>query len=67
MTREQMLQSIFASAEAIADIVDDYDFENIENLGRLPDAVLHKMATVLHQAYKHLDDNLSVFQGEFDR
>jgi hypothetical protein len=67
MTKEQIIQHIFASADSIASIVEDYNEENLNLFLGAPDHVLHKMATVLGQAHQHLDQSLSVFQPEFEK
>ena len=67
MSREQLIRHIFACADGIGEIVDDYAEENLELFLRAPDTVLQKMASVLDEAHRHLDQQLSVFQPEFDK
>ena len=67
MTKEQLIMHIFANANGISDIIDNYDEENLELFLSAPDAVLQKMASVIGDAHRHLDQHLSVFQPEFDK
>lgn len=65
--REQVIKHIFAFADSISDIIDNYDEENIELFLTIPDQILQKMATVLHDTHRHLDQNLGIFQHEFEK
>ena len=67
MTKEQIIRHIFACADSISGIVEDYDEENIDLFLQAPDHILQKMASVLTDAHRHLDQNLSVFQPEFEK
>jgi len=67
MTKEQVIRHIFACADSIAGIVEDYDEENLDLFLGAPDHILQKMASVLTDAQRHLDQNLSVFQPEFEK
>jgi len=67
MSREQIIRHIFAFADSISDIVDNYDEENIELFLKAPDQILQQMASVLSDAHRHLDQNLGIYQPEFDK
>ena len=67
MTKEQIIRHIFACADSIGTIVEDYDEENLELFLNAPDHILQKMASVLTDAHRHLDQNLGVFQPEFEK
>jgi len=67
MSREQLISHIFAFADSISDIVDNYDEDNINLFATVPDQILHKMASVLNEAHRHLDQNLGIYQPEFDK
>jgi len=67
MTREEVIGHILGAAGGIANLVEDYDEENLDLFMRAPDAVLQKMASVLTEAFQHLDQHLSVFAPEFDK
>jgi len=67
VTKEEIIRHIFACADSISGIVEDYDEENLDLFLCAPDNVLHKMASVLTDAHRHLDQHLSVFQPEFEK
>ena len=67
MNKEQMIRHIFDCADSIGNIVEDYNEENLDLFLGAPDHILHKMASVLSDAHRHLDQNLSVFQPEFEK
>lgn len=67
MSKEQVIKHIFAFADSINDILDNYDEENIEFFLTIPDQILQKIATVLHDTHRHLDQNLGIFQHEFEK
>ena len=67
MTREQIIAHIFASADCISDIVDNYDEEYIDLFRMAPPDVLQRMAAVLSDAHRHLEQNLGAYQAEFDK
>lgn len=67
MSREDIIRHIFAFADSISDIIDNYDEENLELFLTAPDPILQKMATVLSETHRHLDQNLGAFQPEFDK
>jgi len=67
MTKEQMIRHIFDCADSIGNIVEDYNEEYLELFLGAPDHILQKMASVLGDAHRHLDQHLSVFQPEFEK
>ena len=67
MTKEQLIRTIFAQADGITNIVDDYDEDNLNLFLGAPDHILQKMAAVLSDAHRHLEQHLSVFGPEFDK
>ena len=67
MTKQQIISHIFNCADAIVDLVDDYDQENANFFFTMPDPLLQKMANVLTEVHKHLDQTLGMFQPEFDK
>lgn len=67
MTKQQIINHIFTCADAIADIVEDYDQENAGFFLTMPDPLLQKMASVLTEVHRHLDQSLGMFQPEFDK